>query len=356
MYFFFILLIFLIGFENLQSQQNDVFVAPDVNVISVTPVQGSGLDIDRVPGKIQSIGREQIDKKKNFSITETLNREASGISLFNLNSSPMQNDINFRGYVGGPLLGTAQSIAVYQNGMRVNESFGEVVQWDLVPDFAINNMQIFAGGDPIFGQNAIGGAITMEMKNGFNFEGGNLSTSVGTYGRTNEVIEYGKKINDVGIYVGANFNYDAGWRDVSESYLNTLYGDVRYRPNDNTELFVNFGQAYTDLRGNGAVPLTLMDLEGRDAVYTYPDNTHNKNYYANFGGNHFVNNNFSLQGNIYYRHMERRAYNGDEFEGGDCGKGYNFDRGTADGILCSELEVAGSSDETYLDVSGIIHN
>ena len=31
--------------------------------------------------------------------------------------------------------------------MRVNESFGEVVQWDLVPDFAINNMQIFTGGD-----------------------------------------------------------------------------------------------------------------------------------------------------------------------------------------------------------------
>ncbi len=72
--------------------------------------------------------------------------------------------------------------------MRVNESFGEVVQWDLVPDFAINNMQIFTGGDPIFGQNAIGGAITMEMKNGFNFEGANLTTSGGSYGRTNEIL------------------------------------------------------------------------------------------------------------------------------------------------------------------------
>ena len=257
----------------------------------------------------------------------------------------MQNDINFRGYVSGPLLGTAQSIAVYQNGMRVNESFGEVVQWDLVPDFAINNMQIFTGGDPIFGQNAIGGAITMEMKNGFNFEGANLTTSGGSYGRTNEIFEYGKQFDNVGIYLGANFNYDNGWRDHSESYLNTVYGDVRFRPNDDTELFVNFGQAYTDLRGNGAVPLTLMDMEGRDAVYTYPDNTHNKNYYANFGGNHFVNDKLSLQGNIYYRHMERRNYNGDEFEAGDCGLGYLTYRGNADNILCSELEVGGGSDE-----------
>ena len=91
--------------------QDRTYVAPDVNIISVTPVQGSGLDIDRVPGKIQTINRDQLGKKKNLSITETLNRETTGISLFNLNSSPMQNDINFRGYVGGPLLGTAQSIA-----------------------------------------------------------------------------------------------------------------------------------------------------------------------------------------------------------------------------------------------------
>ena len=138
--------------------------------------------------------------------------------------------------------------------------------------------------------------------------------------------------------------------------MNTVFGDVRYRPNDDTELFVNFGQAYTDLRGNGAVPLTLMDLEGRDAVYTYPDNTHNKNYYANFGGNHFVNDKLSVQGNIFYRHMERRNYNGDEFEAGDCGKGYNFTKGAADGILCSELEIAGGSDEQYLDVSGAAIN
>ena len=147
-------------------------------------------------------------------------------------------------------------------------------------------------------------------------------------------------------------NYDNGYRDHSESYLNTVFGDVRYRPNDDTELFVNFGQAYTDLRGNGAVPLTLMDLEGRDAAYTYPDNTHNKNYYANFGGNHFVNDKLFIQGNIFYRHMERRNYNGDEFEAGDCGKGYNFSKGTQDGILCSELEITGGSDEQYLDVSG----
>ena len=124
------------------SAQDKTYVAPDVNVISVSPVQGSGINIERVPSNVQSFGVDSLSKKKNFSVVETLNREASGISISNLNSSPMQNDINFRGYVSGPLLGTAQAMAIYQNGMRVNESLGELVQCDKEPHLAINNMQV----------------------------------------------------------------------------------------------------------------------------------------------------------------------------------------------------------------------
>ena len=142
----------------------------------------------------------------------------------------------------------------------------EVVQWDLVPDFAIQNMQLFPGGDPIFGQNAIGGAISMQMKNGFDFDRGNIQASGGSHGRTNEVVEYGNSYGNYAAYIGANFNYDRGYRDHSESSLETFYSDLRYR-NENTEFFANIGQTYTDLNGNGAVPLTLMDMEGRSCIY-----------------------------------------------------------------------------------------
>ena len=73
------------------SAQDKTYVAPDVNVISVSPVQGSGINIERVPSNIQSFDVESLTKKKNFSVVETLNREAAGISISNLNSSPMQN-------------------------------------------------------------------------------------------------------------------------------------------------------------------------------------------------------------------------------------------------------------------------
>ena len=89
-------------FYYLGCAQEEVYVAPDVNIISITPVQGSGIDLDRVPSNIQTITEEDFQDKKNLSVTDTLNRKAAGISISNLNSSPMQNDINYRGYVAGP--------------------------------------------------------------------------------------------------------------------------------------------------------------------------------------------------------------------------------------------------------------
>ena len=73
-------------------------------------------------------------------------------------------------------MGTAQSMAVYQNGMRVNESFGEVVQWDLVPDFAINSMQIFAGGD-LFSDKRFRWFNYNGNEKWFNFQGANFTAS-----------------------------------------------------------------------------------------------------------------------------------------------------------------------------------
>ena len=55
----------LLSFSSSKTQERN-FVAPDVNIISVSPVQGSGLSIDRVPGKIQTISRDQLGKKKKF--------------------------------------------------------------------------------------------------------------------------------------------------------------------------------------------------------------------------------------------------------------------------------------------------
>ena len=46
--------------------QDKTYVAPDVNIISISPVQGSGMNIERVPSNVQNFGQDSLTKKKIF--------------------------------------------------------------------------------------------------------------------------------------------------------------------------------------------------------------------------------------------------------------------------------------------------
>ena len=60
---------------------------------------------------------------------------------------------------------------------------------------------------------------------------------------------------------------------------------------------------------------------------------------------------------MYYRHMERRNYNGDEFEGKDCGLDFDRGAGAANGTVCGEYESNAAADGVaILDVGGNIIN
>ena len=43
--------------------------------------------------------------------------------------------------------------------MRINEPFGDVVNWDLLPQSAIASLQVLPGSNPLFGLNTLGGAL-----------------------------------------------------------------------------------------------------------------------------------------------------------------------------------------------------
>ena len=88
----------------------------------------------------------------------------------------------------------------------------------------------------------------MQMKNGFNFNSAETQVSGGSFKRTNEVLEYGKSFDDFAVYVGANFNYEKGYRDHSESYLENFFSDV-----------VN---AFT-IKANGVIIPIAMIVPGR---------------------------------------------------------------------------------------------
>ena len=55
---------------------------------------------------------------------------------------------------------------MFQDGVRINEPFGDGVNWDLIPNPAIATITLMPGSNPVFGLNTLGGAISITTKNG----------------------------------------------------------------------------------------------------------------------------------------------------------------------------------------------
>ena len=79
-----------------------------------------------------------------------------------MQGNPFQPDVNYRGYTASPLLGTPQGLSVFMDGVRMNQAFGDVVSWDLIPKIAIKSVTLVPGSNPLFGLNTLGGALSID--------------------------------------------------------------------------------------------------------------------------------------------------------------------------------------------------
>ena len=163
----------------------------EVEVISTTPLQGVGLPVERIPSAVQTVKGKDLEQQKSTSIADFMNNNMTGVSINETQNNPYQPDILFRGFTASPLLGTPQGLSVFQDGVRVNEPFGDAVNWDLIPVNAIAGMNLIPGSNPVFGLNTLGGSLSVVTKNGRTHQGGAIETSFGSWGRKNHMGEFG---------------------------------------------------------------------------------------------------------------------------------------------------------------------
>ena len=114
------------------------------------------------------------------------------------------------------------------NGARFNDPFGDTVNWDLIPSIAIDTVNVEAS-NPVFGLNALGGSVNVQMKNGFTFHGGDFTGYGGSYNRGSGILEYGQQVGNFAIYGAGEITADGGFRDTSASNIYRLYTDLGWR-------------------------------------------------------------------------------------------------------------------------------
>jgi outer membrane receptor protein involved in Fe transport len=281
-----------------------------VDVIGTTPLPGVERSLDEIASNVQTANANDIESSGALDLSEFMNRRLSGVYLNEIQGNPIQPDLNFHGYTASPLLGTPQGVSIYMDGVRLNQPFGDVVSWDLIPRIAISEMTMMPGSNPLFGLNTLGGALALQSKDGRTHPGTMVDLSGGSFGRKVGQIEHGGS-NKHGLswYGAANMFFEDGWRQASPSNVRQFFGKVGWQ-GKKTVLGLSVAYANNSLTGNG---LQEQRFVARDyaSVYTNPDQTANRSPFLNFSLRHALSNNVSFAGNVYYRYIRTDTLNGD---------------------------------------------
>ncbi len=271
---------------------------PPVVVIGTTPLPGLGTALRDVPANVQTYGARDLAKQRQGNVTEFLEQNPTSVHVNAAQGNPYQLDVSFRGFTASPLVGVPQGLSVFQDGVRINEPFGDVVNWDLLPQSAIASITLIPGSNPLFGLNTLGGALSIATRSGRDSAGGAGELSAGSFGRRTLQLEQGGVEGAWDYFITGNAAKDPGWAQHNSSRIEQLFGKLGFRQ-DRTDIDLSLTAANNRLEGTQTLPLSFFD-DTRQA-YTYPDINTNRLAMLALKGRHFIAQDTLLGGNVYLR-------------------------------------------------------
>lgn len=281
-----------------------------IEVVGVTPIHGLGVSRRKVPGNIQAATAADLARTPGIHFGEQLTAAFASVHANEAQANPFQPDIQFRGFAASPLLGLPQGVAIYQDGVRLNEPFGDTVNWELLPTNAIASVNVVPGSNPLFGLNALGGAVSVQTKTGFSHPGHGVTLFGGSFGRRWVDVQSAGHTDHFGYFVTGRVLAEDGWRDFSPSRMRQVFGNLEWR-RAATTLSATMTSGVNRLIGNGAAPVQLL-AENREAIFTHPDETKTDMALITIRGRHAAARDVSLDGAVYYRPATIGTFNGDD--------------------------------------------
>ena len=301
-----------------QATDGDATVLREVEVVATTPLPGPYVDADKLPATVDTLSSEDFTRAGSLAVTDALEQRVAGLSTSDTQGNGFTKDVNFRGFEASPLQGTPQGLAVYMNGVRLNEAFGDTVNWDLIPETAISRAELFTS-NPAFGLNALGGAVSLQMKTGFDAPGGHASLEGGSFGRVYGSAEYGASSGPWALYLAADGGREDGWRLHSPSTLARAYADFGWK-GERSEVHLIAAGEVNDVGVVGPTPVDLLNAD-RSAVYTYPQTTANHAALFALNDRFTATDAWSIQTSVYVREFNQHHTDGNDADLTGCGGG-----------------------------------
>jgi outer membrane receptor protein involved in Fe transport len=277
------------------------------DVVRISPVAGSEIPVDKIPGAVGTISSSDLQRYGAQSPVEAVQQRVPGVIINDTLGSPLATDLQYRGFSASPLNGTPQGLAVYQNGVRINEVFGDSLNWDTVPSFAIRDIAVMSS-NPVFGLNALGGSVNLVMKDGFSFQGLEADVRMGSFGRKHGTVQGGAQRGNLAAYVAADALKENGYRDLSPSRAQRIYADLGAK-GSLAEIHLSYTGARNLFGVIGPTPIELVN-QRRAAVFTSPQTFDNRMSMVNLNGSLSLTDTLKFSGVIYWRGFRQRRPDG----------------------------------------------
>lgn len=283
----------------------------------ITPLPGFIIDRGQSTTNIQSASGKEIAESKAINVTEFMNSEMQSVSVNDYAGNPFQQELNFRGFSASPAIGTPQGISVYLDGVRINEAFGDVVNWDLIPMNALSSLDLIPGTNPMFGLNTLGGALALRTKTGFTDAHARGQYLTGAWGRQQVQVSNGVNVSNdahtgIGLFTAYNHFKEDGWRKNSPSNVRQLFNNVTLKVPLGE---VNFSalNIESNLTGNGLIPFEAAAID-REQVFTSPDESKAKLDHYNLNARVDLTDTLTMSVLTYKRKLNQSAISADLFE------------------------------------------
>ena len=288
-----------------QSATDTDAALKEVRIIATTPIGATGIPITKFAGNVQTLQKEDMPADA-LGLADALNQNLGSVNINDTQGNPHNVDLLYRGFTASPILGSPQGISVFMDGMRVNEPFGDIVSWDLIPQIAIDNAVVVPGSNPVYGLNTLGGAIALHTKNGFTSSGSEGKLTLGSFGRKSIDAEKGGHTDTTSYYLATSLFDDNGWAANNPSSVRQFFGKVGTQ-DDTHDVHLSFAWTDNRLFGNQNVPVSM--LANAKQGYTHSDYTNTQNANLNLYGLFELGNDQTLSGNLYYRWIKRSVLN-----------------------------------------------
>lgn len=295
----------------------------------MSPVGGAEIEVKKYPGGVTTTSSKDLERRPDATPQDVLQKTVPGAILTDVAGSSFRSQLEYRGFGAGSVNGFPQGIAVYQNGVRINEVFGDVVNWDLIPSNAISDITILSG-NPVYGLNAIGGGASILMKDGFNFQGVEIDIMGGSFGRKEIGAQIGVQSGPFAFYWAGEAIDEDGWRDFSEATVTRMYMDVGAK---GSLVEAHFNLTWSDSSAGVATasPEDILDI-GWERTFTTPQVTDLNVIMPTLNLSVKATDTLTLSGLAYYRRFKSRIIDGNLGEFEDCGAGTDL-CAEEDGVL-----------------------